>query len=209
LQVIKETNFQTVDALAPVLTTGVPSCELFFDDWLPPEFRSTLRGFLASVDVPQRIWGADYSSLVGTYKVESQARFFSELSKINHHYKGMHPVRFSKEAQEGLVGYVLANRLWNMSPKSNEITSISESPYFCNNLFACRRDFYVDVVQGIRKGSLFSDGFDEVAINQLLDRRGRRIQFARGVLGIHPSYNTVPESNEITAKFFEEISRQA
>ena len=83
------------------------------------------------------------------------------------------------------------------------------SPYFCNSVFIVGTKTYNDVVAGIDKGVFFSDGFDEVALNQYMDLSGRNVYFNSGVAAIHPSYNTIGYQYEsISDKFFSTIQAE-
>jgi hypothetical protein len=58
----------------------------------------------------------------------------------------------------------------------------------------------------VKTKDLYFDGFDELPLNEILDLRGRRIEFIIECLAIHPSYNSIGDDFEmISDSFFKNI----
>ena len=176
--------------LAPVISSGIPGVEPFLTSFSDQAFAIQFRKKLGQVKIPNS-WGANYESLIGKYDSESQEEFFAAVNDINHHYKGVHPLRFSEELQRELVNQILKNASWRKPLETGERTEFNSFPYFCNSAFVTSASVYREVIEGVDKGIYFTDGFDEVALNQYLERRGRPLIFNGATAAIHPSYNTI------------------
>lgn len=188
--------------VAPVISSGIPGVELFLSTFSDKAFATQFREKLAHVKIPN-VWGANYESLAGKYGVESFEDFFTAVRGVNHHYKGVHPLRFSETLQRDLTDYVIKTSDWKTPLPGPRNVVRDSAPYFCNSAFVTGTLIYKDVMKGVENGVFFTDGFDEVALNQLLDQRGRPLFFNRATAAIHPSYNTIGASYaEISDRFF-------
>ena len=91
--------------ISPILSTGIPTVDTFVKQFLSHEERETLYNIFLKTALPS-IWGANYEPLIEhTFHAKewNSDNFYNEVSKINHYYKGVHPVRFSSAAQMFLV----------------------------------------------------------------------------------------------------------
>lgn len=205
IEAIPKYNFKQNPVIAPVISSGIPSVELFLDYFLTAKQAHTIRALLEKVKFPDDFLGADYSSLNRKYKVNDFTNFFQAVSKIPHVYKGIHPIRLSFDAQKALMRASLENISW-FKPTLSEpnLTEVPGSPYFCNSFFVSKRSFYRMVILSIRLKRLFSDGFDEVGLNQYMTLKKKNVIFDLNCAAIHPSYNSVGISyEEISDSFFE------
>lgn len=184
-------NFKMEDEgiLAPLISSGVPSVEYFLDNFLgESEVNSLREKFSKFVFVDA--WGVDFSSLQGSYSSIEYSSFFNTVSKLNHYYKGVHPIRFSSDCQEELLNSIKYSKSWLLPIHSKGFILDNISPYFCNSFFITKTKTYKAIFDGINNGEYFNDGFEEVGLNQFLDRRSRPLYFNHGVAAIHPSYWT-------------------
>lgn len=194
---------QTV--LAPVISSGIPGVELFLSSFNDEPFAIQFRQKLSQVKIPN-IWGANYESLLGKYQTNSPGNFFAAVREINHHYKGVHPLRFSEKLQRELIDQVLHSSTWKRPLLGQGGIVYDTAPYFCNSVFVTSSKIYREVIEGIDQGEYFTDGFDEVALNQYLDQRERPLFFNNATAAIHPSYNTIgPNYVGISDYFFSNI----
>jgi hypothetical protein len=202
-------NFDIRDSvLAPTVSSGIPGVEKFISNFLPEKLAEEYRAAFRDVEIPNS-WGADYSSLRGVYDPKNLEIFFENVAKVNHHYKGVHPIRFDASLQTKLIDDIFIHRNWEKPISDKGFEKMEYSPYFCNSVFIVGTKTYNDVVAGIDKGVFFSDGFDEVALNQYMDLSGRNVYFNSGVAAIHPSYNTIGYQYEsISDKFFSTIQAE-
>lgn len=183
-------NFNLSDEiLAPLISSGVPSVEYFIDSFLNKSQALSLREKFSEFNFVDA-WGVDFSSLKGSYSKNEYLSFFKTIADIDHHYKGIHPIRFSSVLQHELLTYLKNSTSWREPIDSKGFTRDEESPYFCNSFFITMTSTYKAISDGIINGEYFNDGFEEVALNQYLDRRSRPLYFNHGVASIHPSYWT-------------------
>lgn len=191
--------------LAPVISSGIPGVESFLSSFSDEAFAIQFRQKLSQVKIPN-IWGTNYESLLGKYRTDSTEDFFAAVREIDHHYKGVHPLRFSEELQRELIDQVLLSSTWKRPLMGKGGIVPDTAPYFCNSVFITSSKIYREVIEGIDHGEYFTDGFDEVALNQYLDQRERPLFFNNSTAAIHPSYNTIgPNYAEISDHFFNSI----
>jgi hypothetical protein len=204
---IENQSWEDIDVLSPIVSTGIPSFEYFLDYYVDNEYARDIRRTLKDQKFIDW-WGSkvEYASLNDTYEPENWKAFFSKVSQLKHPYKGMHPIRMSNGVQKSLNEWILNNRKWEIWSPPSTILTLDESPYFCNSVFCCSPKFLRLLVKKVKRGDLFFDGYDEIALNGLLNERGRKIGFIAGALAIHPSYNSIGvEFEDISQNFFERI----
>lgn len=191
--------------LAPVISSGIPGIELFLSTFTDEAFASQFRVKLGRVRIPNA-WGANYENLVGKYRNDNNKDFFNAVRDVNHHYKGVHPLRFSEELQRELVDKILKTSSWRQPIVTAGGAVYDSFPYFCNSAFVTSTSIYREVIEGVDRGIYFNDGFDEVALNQYLDRRDRPLIFNDATAAVHPSYNTIgPSYAKISDDFFNNV----
>jgi len=175
--------------LSPLLSTGIPSVDYFAEQFLTADERQELNTIYLQTPLPN-IWGADYSSLE-QHTIKSTAwnhnEFYNAVSKINHFYKGVHPVRFSPKAQRFIQKCVI-KRFDKIIEADNFTLHIDKKPYLCNSIFGIKKDTWGEI---INNKSLYRDPFDEVPFNLYMQQNDLNMVFINNGFGIHPSYNTV------------------
>ncbi len=191
------------EVLSPLISSGVPSVEYFIDNFLTNAESVSLReAFSKFVFIDA--WGVDFSSLQAVYTKNEFVTFFNAVSKLDHHYKGIHPIRFSSELQRNLVEIIKNSSTWLNPIHSKGFMLDTISPYFCNSFFVSSTKIYRMIFDGLTSGKYFTDGFEEVALNQYLNQNARPMYFNHGVAAIHPSYWTADETySEISDDFYE------
>lgn len=177
------------------LCNGIPTVDHFIQDNMEASDAANFRNLFSNVHIPN-LWGANYehlnAAIAGNY--DSQ-RFFQAAYQINHHYKGIHPIRVSADTQKALNNWILAN-MSKFIEQNNWYTSVMTEPYFCNSFFAIRTADWKEV---ITDKSLAKDAFDEVSLNNFRHRYGKQFVVARGGFAIHTIYNTlftIPGNNQ-------------
>lgn len=204
---LKSMDSYNFDVLSPILSTGIPSVELFLDKHPDSKFVSGIRNGFAKTNFTDW-WGGrvQYENLNGKYDARNSDTFFQHVDLLPHVRKGIHPIRLNEELQRAMMLNSLGNQWWNNLPVSSFVVNGERYPYFCNSFYITKRTFLVDLLQGIESGDLENDGYDEIALNQHLKLHNRRIGFISHAIGIHPSYNTIGDSYlEIADIFFHEI----
>lgn len=174
------------------LSNGIPTCEIFLKHTLSPEkLNEVYQSFLDTLFGV--IWDVDYRRLNyvvkdmnGTWNPD---QFYDAVSKINHHYKGIHPVRINANAASR-VNNAICEDLGNILNSGCFVQNKEYNfPYMCNSFFAMRRK---DWNAAISDRSLYVDDFDEVPINKYLKNNNFKFMIQEGGKAIHIVYNTVP-----------------
>ena len=105
---------------------------------------------------------------------------------MNHHYKGVHPIRINYEAIDYLNKCILNNKgkFFNTQPTSLILND--SSPYLCDSIFCIRTDTYKKIIYD---GSLFVDRYDEVPLNKYAWNKSMNHVFVENGFAIHILYN--------------------
>lgn len=182
--------FDDVLLVTPLMSIEVGSVDLFIntlcgrkkeleEDYLKVDFTNV--GY---------DWGVDYTKL-NKYTLESNTwdyeKFYKEVEKIQHYYKGIHPIRVSEEAQSKVINLVLDN-FEEFIKKRNSGAVILERPYFTNHVYLLETETWRKIIYD---SSLFKDDFDEVPLNLYRRKHNMKIVYLTNCLGIHASYNTL------------------
>lgn len=182
--------------ITPALSNGIPTTEMFAEDFLTEEEKNNLFNIFKSTNI-QNLWGADYSSLNLDMKEWSADTFYNAVQRLNHHYKGIHPVRVNPSAQKFLLD-VIRDKKSKLLEKQDYNMEFKKIPYLCNSVFAIRTDVWSSILSD---SSFFFDGFDEVMLNQYKDRHNLDTCIVRKANCIHPAYNTISQYMEYSEEF--------
>lgn len=203
LRDIKQVNWEYAGLYAPVISSGIPSVEHFLDYFVDEDTCNYFRSEFSKVAIPN-LWGVEYDHL--KYDPNNPDDFFDQVNGIDHHYKGIHPIRVDANLQNLLVDYILQNDQWKNPVKMESGLYYEGYPYFCNSVWAAQTSFYKQVIEKIDSKEYIFDGFDEVALNQHLREMNKLIAFNLDVAAIHPSYNTIGMIyDEICNKFLTSV----
>lgn len=190
--------------LSPLITTGIPTVDCFIQSFCNEEEKKILNDLFLKTPLPS-IWGADYSGLEDHTihaKEWISENFYNSVKKIDHHYKGVHPIRFSAASQNYLLDVILKN-FDKLIQENNFSLFIDNKPYFCNSVFAITKDLYSTI---LNSSDLFRDPFDEVPLNLYIDKNNLNKVFIKNGFAVHPSYNTINvfgiDHTQISDKFF-------
>lgn len=176
--------------LSPVITTGLPSVELFVQHYLTDSEAEEVRELFDAVVFPNSLWGVDYSTLNFRYRLGLE-QFLRAVKALPTDYLGIHPVRISPEAQARLLqlGLKALDRGIVQQVKDDLEESTS---YFCNNVFSLHRSSARKLIRGFFLRRFRFDGYDELGINWLISRGFVRHYVIKKALAIHPSFNSAP-----------------
>lgn len=190
--------------LTPTLTSGIPTCDYFVDDYLTSDEKQYMHTLFKSHSFGT-IWDVDYRSL-NKYTVDanewSSADFYKGVHAIQHHYKGIHPVRVNEHALVELNKIVCKYSDQILKPDSYTLSYDTTSPYFCDSIFCIRTDIYGKIISS---PELFVDAFDEVPLNKWRDKYNRAIVIIRRGTAIHFMYNGIPKYIEYEKMFVDTI----
>lgn len=172
--------------LAPLLSTGIPTVEMFAEDNLSTDEIEKLYGIFLKEKMVQR-WrmpGEQLNEFTLQSKVWNPDGFYKAVDNIFGYYKGIHPVRFSYEAQRYLNELILEKFDLFKSDQNYNIVTVKR-PYFCNSCFLIKQDIYKEIVESDRWRR---DIFDEVSLNLCMTERNLNMVFIRNSFGIHIKY---------------------
>ena len=178
--------------LCPLSSTGIPSSELFVDNYFDESDREEIHNAIMNVQFPN-IWGYDYSHL-NSFTVDAQAQgrtwdgegFYKATNEINYHYKGINPYRLSGHLQHLLNDKIIEKPEKFLNKNDYEITAINR--YNCNHFCLIRSEDYKTIMSD---RSLYVDEFDEVPLNKYRELHNLNYLFVKGAYGVHPMYGTI------------------
>jgi hypothetical protein len=176
--------------LTPTLTSGIPTVEMFLQDYCTQEERNEINKlFLQYEHGP--LWGTDYTELneFTTKATEwNPDGYFQAVKRRTHAYKGIHPLRMREDAILKLNEYVVKYKDRILSKENYSLTLDNTSPYFCNSVFCIRAFVYSTL---LNRQDLYVDNYDEVPLNKWRDMHGLNLVIVKNGTAIHPYYNTI------------------
>jgi len=197
--------------VGPVLTSGIPSVEYFCEDFLEDDARKKIQSLFLNTHFYTRD-GVNYIELnkhtgMSSATISSEwnkTEFFDNVKKINHYYKGIHPIRVNNEALHYLNDYIIKNKERFM--KEYELNIILDKPpYLCNSIFCIKTDIYKKIVED---NTLYVDAFDEVPLNKYAWKHNMNHLFVKNGFAIHMYYNWLHNhtqyEKDFCNKFFNE-----
>jgi hypothetical protein len=195
----------TVSVLAPTLSNGMPSVELFIKDFLTEEETSIAHKILLKDNINPSMFGCNYESVYNAVKNATEwdgEAYWKMMDEINPTkdrtglpwfytiVKGVHPARFSYDYNMFLANHAIAN-VDTILKKGDHYFDRYITPYFCNNLFISTTEFYVSSQE------LFFDHWDEGQMTMLANRRDQRPMYVRNCYGIQMAYGCTDRQREI------------
>jgi hypothetical protein len=240
-------NFKSFSnlALAPCISTGIPTVELFlnnnfkeserkkileifesqkFLNWQWKYFLSKIQFKIAKLlnflnkynrikkiifQLENSFGEIEYKSLNGKYASGDITKFYAAVRSLKHKYKGIHSVRINQDVQFAMNRYIInnfekieKNNLNNQAP-----IRITYAPYFCSSIYYINGRFLRLLYILMYFKILPNDGFEELALNKLLDWFNRPIGFFSNINAYHPTYNTIDEvmHQSINLEFYDFI----
>ena len=181
-------NDNSKGLLSPIISNGIPTVDNFIYKHMESAEKSKIEKMFSETKIPN-LWGANYSTLDTLLRnrgYESDS-YYDAVSKINHHYKGIHPIRVSMDAQLYLNQWIMDNFDKFFIDREYSVEG-SSRPYLCNSVFGIKTAKYHAI---LHDESLFKDCFDEVAVNNYLKRHNQVKMLISNNFGIHTMYNTI------------------
>jgi hypothetical protein len=174
--------------IGPVLTSGIPGIEYFKEEFLDIEAQKKIEELFLQTTFYNRD-GATYDFLnehtINTNEWNKD-KFFTGVKSMNHHYKGIHPIRINEASLQFLNEYIIINK--DRFLQNNELSIINNdnSPYLCDSIFCIKTDTYKKI---ILDASLYVDSFDEVPLNKYAWINNMNHLFVKNGFAIHMYYN--------------------
>lgn len=178
--------------LAPLLSNNIPLVDQFIESFVIDEsVKEQIYSNFLKRNMPNGLWGVDYSSLNShTIMANSwdSSAFYNSVSKINHYYKGIHPIRICADAQVILNDYIM-NNFDKITDKQDYSIEEFTCPYYTNSVFFIKTEDWKKVI--LTPGS---DGFDEVPLNNFKNAFNKKTFYVKNGFSIHLTYNTIHNS---------------
>lgn len=174
--------------LAPTISSGIPTVDYFIDNNLNENQKIEIKRLFSNTYIPN-VWGVRYDELNDYLRGEpySVEGWYGAVARLGHFYKGIHPIRVSKEAQLYLNQCIKENIGLFFEEREFEVEAAWQ-PYFCNSFFAIKTEEWRKVLE---RRDLSRDCFDEVTINNYRTETGKKFIFIRNIFGVHTMYNTL------------------
>jgi len=175
--------------LTPTLSTGIPTVDDFIKYNFNNEEKNHVENLFKKSNIPN-LWGADYQCIRNYLIKEYNANdYYNVVKNVQHHYKGIHPVRVNKNVVNYMNNIIL-EKIPMFFDHRDFIIEKMTYPYLCNSFFAIKTKTYNEI---LNNKSLFKDAFDEVAINTYRNITGKNFLTIPNTFGIHVLYNTLHE----------------
>lgn len=191
-----------VGVLNPILTTSTFSCELFINQFLNSEQQEYIFSIFKRDNIYSNIWGIDYSPIhviISNTPKWDGFLVFNELRKLPTFFRGVHPIRFSSEANESLAKMVLGN--FEKIQKRHEYSIVNMVGYHDTHFMF----FTTELWKNSLKKSY--DSFDEISINQYCRENNLSMSYINNGFGIHMCHGIVSNQSEIEKMYIEFIDR--
>lgn len=202
LHLLNNTKHLTI---GPVLSSGIPGIEYFSEQFLDIDAKNELeKKFLGTTFYDRD--GALYNHLnkhTNGVNIWDKDAFFGSVKSMDHHYKGVHPIRFNEDSLKYLNNYIIENK--NRFLKDNDLSIIDNdnSPYLCNSIFCIKTEIYEKILYD---STLFVDAFEEVPLNKYCWNNNMNHIFVKNGFAIHMYYNWssghIQYENDFCNKFF-------
>lgn len=188
--------------LAPIISSGIPSIETFLDQFFPQDIIKHFYSIFNQTYIPN-MWGANYNCLNNRQILWDYKLFYASVSKIQHYYKGIHPIRISIKAQQELSINILncIEKIFENRKDKIKI-SLNKGPYFCNSIFGIKTELWEKITMD---PLLNKDAFDEVPLNLFREKESLYFAFLDYCFAYHPSYNTIGDHYKVISDNFFKI----
>lgn len=199
--------------IAPIFTNGIPSADMFVDDFLSEEDRKIAHKYFLTEYIDENEWGLNFSNInknISLMKRWCGKEYWRMVTDVNtewdtrplpwYYYmvRGVHPARYSRDYNIFIADKIIENKN-KFFEKQNYRLETYEAPYFCNNLFFCRTEFWKESFK------LFSDGWDEGQLTLKMDLEKSSPLYIRNGFAIHMAYGMTRGQQEIENYYIKNI----
>jgi hypothetical protein len=171
--------------LIPLISNGIPTTEKFIEDFCNNEQKEEMHNIFRNTNMR-------YEHMVGHTNLDYSfldnwdETFISRLNQIDHHYRGIHPIRMSYEANIKIAQIICGSKTF--FDKKDYTIEIEKIPYFCNSFYMIKTKTWASF---INDNTLYRDPFDEVPLNLYMRKTDSDVAIVRNGFCIHMCYNTV------------------
>ena len=199
--------------IAPIFTNGIPSADMFVDDFLSQEDRKTAHNYFLTEYINAGEWGLNFTDIntnIGKMSVWSGEEYWDMVTNVDtewdvrplpwYYYmvRGVHPSRYSRDYNIFIADKIVENREKFFSKQDYKLETYI-APYFCNNLFFCRTEFWRESFK------LFNDGWDEGQLTLKMNLENSSPLYIRNGFAIHMAYGMTRGQQEIENYYINNI----
>lgn len=195
--------------LTPAVNIGVPSTDLFIDDFCGEAQKKEIHDIFLRQDLQATAgnrWGEDFEELnqhTLLSKTWNTDDYWKHVSSLKTNLKGIHPVRVSYEAQSYLINCVMNDIGKFMSWQPYEIVT-NNWPYLCNDMSV----ILTSRLRDIYKEKDFQP-YDEIPTNLYKQEMGLKYGFIRRGWALHSYFAFVsyylPDRHNFERKIYEKL----
>jgi len=199
--------------IAPILTNGIPSVELFARDFLTDEEREKAYDILLKGSVADEFWGLNYTAI--NQKIKSMSEWNGreywdyvaiadtqwETRPVPWGYfqvRGVHPARFSAEYNFYIADIISKNKEKFFGKNAYGFEEY-KAPYFTNNMFISETSFWK------RSLGIAHDGWDEGQLSLQMSIDDATPLYITNGFGIHMAYGMTERQQEIEQHYIYKI----
>lgn len=203
--------------LSPIFTNGIPSVDLFVEDFMSEEDKEHVSSIFLTEGVVPELWGCTYEGI--NEKIRSMKSWDGReyWKMVNSHdqiagrsylpwyfyiVKGVHPARFSETYNKFIIDFTIKHSDKVFQKGNYYLDDTFFTPYFCNNLFITSTSFYLE------SQTLFADNWDEGQLTLLADKHNKVPVYIRNSYGIHMAYGFTKNQKQIEAEFCERFFKK-
>jgi hypothetical protein len=201
---VNQLDNSNISVIAPTLSNGMPSVELFIKDFLTQSETKHVHSIFIKDNIDANIFGCNYHSILeyisnltswdGDAYWELMDKHDPTISRnVPWYYKiakGVHPARFSYDYNMFVANHAIQNSNIILQKQDYYLDQYI-TPYFCNNLFIANRDFYLNAQK------LFFDNWDEGQLTMYAMQQQKSPAYIRNCYGIHMAYGCTKNQKEI------------
>lgn len=199
--------------MSPILSNGIPNVDLFVKDFLNEEDLTIAKSLFLKGEVQANLWGLDYSEInkkIKKMEVWDDREYWDFVTNVDTKWdvrnvpwyyfivRGVHPARFSFEYNNFIANKILENRS-KFFEKQNYYLEEYPAPYFTNNIFICKTNFWRDSFK------LFYDGWDEGQLTLKMLMNKAQVLYVRNGFGIHMAYGMTQNQRVIEETYIRNL----
>lgn len=203
----------TVSVLAPTLSNGMPSVELFIEDFLTEEEKQEVHRIFLKDNIDENIFGCNFQEVreyIENLEKWDGKEYWKLVDRVNPikdkiglpwYYtivKGVHPARFSYDYNMFIAKHAV-NKKEVVFNSSEFFLEKYITPYFCNNLFITRTDFYLQAQK------VFFDNWDEGQLTMYANQTDKSPVYVRNCYGIHMAYGCTVKQKDIEKYYIDNL----
>lgn len=212
---VNQLDNSNISVIAPTLSNGMSSVELFIKDFLLDSEIKQVHDIFLRDNIDPNIFGCNYHKIyeyISNLKDWDGDAYWKLLDEhdpttdkhVPWYYKivkGVHPARFSYDYNMYIANHAIKNKDIVLQKQDYYLEQYI-TPYFCNNLFVSKKEFYINAQQ------LFFDHWDEGQLTLYAMQQNMAPAYIRNCYGIHMAYGCTTNQKEIEMYYLKNLFGQ-